>query len=694
MENTIDSETIINSFGKSIDETCSSLGIDNNYEVRNLKYDESSGYYSAEIAVKGSKEYYVTCRFNPSDSESLGKFFTYSPGTKGGDSTEGGLNYAQMNSQTGQVTAVSSNLPSNFEKVNGVQNAIDDNTIVPCVSAICNVSSESEGHNSAILTDLALNAVRDTCNNEYETIVVANASAGAKIGDQFIQIASSNPKNDKANIVGAFFDPLDNSDIFGIKIKDNTIEATNKSNVTYLIFESNNFSVGDRNLKNGLKNIGIGNNMGADILAVTMEDMDLPSANHMAPLYLAIKNGQINSMLNGEILNKDANYVLTYCTLDKNGQMIRTTIDKSVFDELENSDYSKEEKLFYYDLKSRCNFENNEVISVEYEAAMRKFENIINYIADSSEIGRSNLSFENANLSNMLAGANAFFDASNILNYKTKNGILAAASEISDVKRTESELTALADSFTFGEDSDSDNSSKFTNVSFFNNLKSNNDDSKYIPGRIGSVTFDEISSIIGANGELIGPLNDRFNEEIEESLYIENEINDLLEDDALYGSAFTNMKLTLTEYKNCMHDRGTYATLLKEVYRENYKKIYDYLDGNDFDDSNLEEYKSCLELNKQSIEEWKGKANIIYTRPKYFMGIKVGYEEYYPFKEDAENAIASLTAVNELMQERVNYIEGFAILLKECDERIRDTEAEIQRTFASDVKRIGDVVIV
>ena len=57
----------------------------------------------------------------------------------------------------------------------------------------------------------------------------------------------------------------------------------------------------------------------------------------------------------------------------------------------------------------------------------------------------------------------------------------------------------------------------------------------------------------------------------------------------------------------------------------------------------------------------------------------------YPFKADCEAGIALLVEENILLTEEIDFIEGYIVLLKACEEAINEANIEVKKIYSSDV---------
>jgi len=659
-----------------------------NYKVEDVAIDSETGRVDVRIQDSrfgsGKDNYmYVELSYYPDNPESMQRAFTYHPGTKG-DTVAGGLGDAIMNVATGDIDVVRSTLYNNEEVTGGIRTAISTGQIDPCVAVVCNYPSTNG--ESVELASTVLDAVTDIYGNSYSHMVIDSCSAGYK--DARRMVAAYVDKAD--NIIMAFCDAADENG-GATFLTDSQLRMTNPKVIDAFKSDKVKIVLLEAVGNDSYRPAGVARSQyGISVTVAT--NGDYKKYVHMEPVYTSIRNGQINAMLNGKMFAEDNNYIVSWFDLDSRGNVVRMEVDSDTINVLNSDEYTDEQKYLYYKLKTNKQIVPTGSISVEYQTVADKVNSILTYISNNASIDTYNPNITaNSNINSLLAGVTPIANSTSILNYRVKEGLYEVTSSVMEIARTEQELTELTQMIELG-----------MNDTIFDEYIQSKGSNTYVTllgaqesfasGKFGSITFDELCSLY-SNGSLSGELGRSLESEMTQSKELSEMLEEFYNDDCLTGEAFAGLKSTIYDYKISMDNRNMAASILYDVYTECLGKLVNYMaeHGNkDFDDTNLEKYKEQLKANLLQIDVLKEKANtVVYelvTETKLGGILSYNYKiATYPFKADCEAGIALLEEENVLLTEEIDFIEGYIVLLKACEEAINEANIEVKKIYSSNV---------
>ena len=690
-----------NNYPTTIDEIDSAfesyLGKD--YDVT-TKYNEKSGYTEINIKKAGSSGG-TTIKCDPSNPESMRSALATFPGSNGGGMVDAHI------SEKGYVDTGHSSIQENLL---GTKNALDTGVIDKCVSF---------NGGGAKSMECALDAFQEVFGSPIDTIVINSQSIGASTASidpragSFLTYLANDERYNDTKIIGAFYDSKNNYEDFNNKA---FMEASAKANVSVVCYPSKNFGLGGDGtyLRNTIKAIREYNSQGAKFYIAHVEgDSSLSQESHLTTIYYGIKHGNVNANLDGQIISEDINYEVTYYTKDANGNNVDIKLTTELLNYIEgNPQISDEEKCMYYTLKSRYDFipkdkDGNSKISIEYTKALEGMQSIMDYVADHTYVDSFKMDSVikdgwNPKINNFFSQAEPYLASTSVLDYKVKQSLIAAATEVSNVARTEAELATLAnqlnvaENLLFGVDSDQ------MDVLYAEGVKSSvmvlgnySPLDRFVIGSTKAVSMDQLTSL--KDSEMMMQLSDQMTYASE----IKGLISTLRESGAYEGESFNNFNELLDRYDTCMDKRYQASSILYGTYSACLNKMISFMNSHGvtyIDDSNYYQSLQSIADNNAMISYWEQKAqeyvwvvaeSIEFTFKGETYSIPIKWEKFYPYAAQAAAEIARLTEINEQLQNYVDMVEGWNQLLNECNDNIEAARGMVESRFNSAVEAIS-----
>ena len=685
-------------------------------------YNPKTNNYEVIFSGDGGQ---VTLKYDATDVDSYSKAVVTFPGTNGG----GTLNavFQKIDSASKEAPSHVSNLTSPTDVVidiktgkeiidktyvyyPGMNNAIDNDIIRPCVSITAKTSSDTavELAETALRTFSSVN----TDNTPFENIVTVSQSAGTHGAQRFITNIANDENYSGTQIIAELHD--DKGSYTDLPKDTAFLEASTKENVTVIAFPSKTWggqTTGDR-FRLSFPNITKANTNGGRILIAKLDYnyyrenggldgiRNYDGESHMTTVYLAINHGEVNSNLEGKIFSDDLHYVLTL-PVNENGVNVEYLINPETIEILENSDLSPEEKSLYYNMKTKYNFVNDSQISVEYQNIIGQIENIVNNIADNFEMVHINTSdsLQNKRLKGMFEKSSTFVNSSNLLDYRIKERLYAAGLNVSNIAQTEATLAKLAEEMLstlcqeklFGTTSEETDAFALTELGRNNTLICAPGDEivNYSPSQIGNFSTSDLEALKNSG------LFEYLSKEIDFSAKLTNDLTAIQPSGAVTGDSWGGFFSELMSLASCSTKRGECASHLLNVYQDVYDKLSNFFASRGYSELKCSTYPTVI-ANIRTLRAqkayWEAKAKeVVYSEECDDEG-NCTTVETHPYAAQAAAALAMIEpALDAALQLKAD-MEEFTLLMNDCNREIAEAEAYVQTTYSEIVATLGDLV--
>lgn len=671
-------------------------------------YNPKTNNYEVIFSGDGGQ---VTLKYDATDVESYSKAVVTFPGTGGGGTTNAFMQVSNSASNSsGKTNLTGPTLNDNGLSVYypGMNDAIDNDIIRPCVSITAKTSSDTavELAETALRTFSSVN----TDNTPFENIVTVSQSAGTHGAQRFITTIANDENYSGTQIIAELHD--DAGRYIGLPKDTAFLEASTKDNVTVIAFPARTWDGSGNRFSLSLPNITQANTNGGRILIAKLDYnyyrenggldgvRNYDGESHMTTVYLAINHGEVNSNLEGKIFSDDLHYVLTL-PVNENGVNVEYLINSETIEILENSDLSPEEKSLYYNMKTKYNFVNDSQISVEYQNIIGQIENIVNNIADNFEMVHINTSdsLQNKRLKGMFEKSSTFVNSSNLLDYRIKERLYAAGLNVSNIAQTEATLAKLAEEMLstlcqeklFGTTSEETNAFALTELGRNNTLICAPGDEivNYSPSQIGNFSTSDLEALKNSG------LFEYLSKEIDFSAKLTNDLTAIQPSGAVTGDSWGGFFSELMSLASCSTKRGECASHLLNVYQDVYDKLSNFFASRGYSELKCSTYPTVI-ANIRTLRAqkayWEAKAKeVVYSEECDDEG-NCTTVETHPYAAQAAAALAMIEpALDAALQLKAD-MEEFTLLMNDCNREIAEAEAYVQTTYSEIVATLGDLV--
>ena len=243
---------------------------------------------------------------------------------------------------------------------------------------------------------------------------------------------------------------------------------------------------------------------------------------------------------------------------------------------------------------------------------------------------------------------------------------------------------------------------KATIMSNYKNLAStfNNNYSK---GKVGSIQMSDINSIY-SGGHLTGALGTGLENEINSATNLKNQINDLINSNAISAPSWDLVKDRLGDYSELCDLRIKSAQMLEDAYEEALKLIQDYVQPDEYlDDGEIPEYEQKVANDEQQVQQLEQEnaqlaqvqcQSIPCSDGNGSCGEDCSARDAAQAKIKANEAkIAELQAEIAKFKAFIEKLEGLAEIMNKANDIVQEAVNKMQDMYGSKVDEISPVKI-
>ena len=587
----------------------------------------------------------------------------------------------------------------------GMSDAVANGTINPCVSVIANSSNDA----SANLAEQALVAYCSVNETDIDTVASVSHSRGTLFNQHFTTSIANNEVFSDTQITTMMYDANGTYDT--VPTDADFIDVSQRDNVTVIAFPARTWAGSGDRLSNSFSNIARANSNGARIIVATL-DYDYYTENggldgvtnyngdsHMTNIYLGINHGQINVALDGELFSSDLEYVVYIPYVDENGRVVRCEIDSNTIKILENSNLSDAEKSIQYSLKTKYHFEVDSQISQQQQNAINQFEGIINSIADNCDLTHVSAS---SNISNeafrgMFSRSDAFVNSSNLLDYRIKERLLAAASNVTNIAQTEAELKLLAEQTlsvserellfrTDQVEAESTVMRDFRENQLIICSGNASDGTALSPMDVKTFSTGDLDAFRSSGIFDYLLKEEAFSQELAQDLI------SIKEDGNITGEPWEEFFNQVDALSNCANERSKAARILYDAYDTVYNKLNDFFSSKGLSSIDCDSYDAvCNDITRlENLKSyWERMREVVwYRRECDNYGKNCTSVPYHPFEAIAnQNLVVIGESLTAAYEHKAN-IEEFTQLFNDCERIVMDAQDQVEATYGNAVNEV------
>ena len=674
------------------DQEGNSTCIIDNAEVKNIETNENGTVQVTFNVVETNKNNQtLTVTYNPNDKSSMENVLTMIVGSGGYQDVGTDLDGNALNQGLDHITVTYGD-----------------------------AYSENGNTNQAVVD--ILGTIADKYDVNYENIVTAGASAGAKNTPALsvlCQDLTDNPVNimliDAEGDAGPFFDSLrKHPDLLAAIVEDGG---------TIYAYEADKFRKDGGSNVNGAKtNLAKVADLGANVILVENKNGNF----HMAPYGISVKGGEVYNIFNDfnqELIVRITSNTEDY-TSNKCFENYNQFVDDNVYEYYYNGEWhktstqaiNKYQNSLYKDVRSEyyglsqlsdISVTNNNVknlsyspdapISIEFKSGVNGTNGIINAIRKTSFINDGvgyQLCESTTSFPDSLNNSNAFLFGitGNLL-----GNLASETASIENILRNYSymdmDLARQAEELGNGFDQLIATNLSFTKTPVVEM------DPKYLElfptnipvGHAGKINVSDLERMLGDDG-VTGIIGQGLQGEISDAENLKATIELLINDPTINGPGWGKVQEHLREYEGYCDLRIQAANILAEAYENSLTLVKEYMyPDTELDDSKLHSLYEKIDAIELKITKLSALVNkcVEVTHTIYRANGKKSYytEKTYPYKHYAKNIAAYEEQLEEL-NKSVQKLEGLPKVINNANKIIQDAIIEVNLLYNAPVSQI------